>query len=339
MDYKDIHGVEIFATGTWNGDTYAESDLDHIVTAFSKLGFKPPLTPGHLKDAAGIPAIGYVENLYRNGKKLIADFVDLPDSVYNAIKQRLFDTVSSEIYWDLERNGEKYPRALKAVALLGADIPAVDLKPLHETVFQFAAKKEYAFGVLQLQPKEAYAMTPEEIKKLQEDNAKLTTQVKELSQKADGAADKAAVEALKAQLAASDTKVAALQEASKKAEAKAKATIVKLPALRPAFQALYEIADSSTKLAKFSMDGKETDSNAATILDNLTTQINKLADAYFTQETLATDLKEFSNAADEINNLTKEKMAKDGIKNYSDAMKIILIERPDLKQAYAQSTQ
>ena len=130
---NSIEGVELFATGTHNGDKYTEEDLDAIVEAFGKLDFKPPLKAGHGKDVPGMPALGWVANLRRVGSKLIADFSHMPDVVYQAIKDRRYNTVSAEIYWNLKRGGDAFRRALKAVALLGAEIPAVaGLRPLHE---------------------------------------------------------------------------------------------------------------------------------------------------------------------------------------------------------------
>jgi hypothetical protein len=126
-----LAGVEIFQAGKWNGDDYTVEDLDRMVEAAQQVGFTPPLKAGHA-DRDGQPALGWVENLRRVGSKLVADLVGLPARVYEAIRQRRYDRVSAEIYWNLQRNGKNFPRALKALALLGAEIPAVDLKPLHE---------------------------------------------------------------------------------------------------------------------------------------------------------------------------------------------------------------
>lgn len=132
-EYAQIDGVEIFASGKHNGDAYTDADLDEMVRAFGDLDFTPPLKAGHVEDKKGMPALGWVKNLRRAGTKLLADFTDLPDLVHDAIKNKRYNTVSSEVYWNLDRGGKKFSRALKAVALLGAEIPAVaGLKPLHE---------------------------------------------------------------------------------------------------------------------------------------------------------------------------------------------------------------
>lgn len=141
--YADISGVEIFSSGSHNGDTYTDKDLDAIVEAYGSLDFKPPLKAGHSKDKPGMPALGWVDNVRRNGGKLIADFKQIPELLYSAIKDGRYNTVSSEIYWNLTRGGKKYPRALKAVALLGADIPAVaGLRPLGDLVETFDSTNE-----------------------------------------------------------------------------------------------------------------------------------------------------------------------------------------------------
>src|SRR5262249_54231096 len=124
---RDIKSVEAFRTGTWNGDAYTEDDLDAMVTASTEVGFTPPLTVGH-QHAPGAPAIGWVENLRRHGAVLLADLVALPDKIFAQVRDRAFDRLSAEIYWDFERAGRVYSRVLKAVALLGAETPAVDLK-------------------------------------------------------------------------------------------------------------------------------------------------------------------------------------------------------------------
>lgn len=125
--YK-LTNIEVFAAGVWNDDKYTAADLDDMVTAFDKLKdrWTPVLKRGH-QEKQEQPALGYITRLKRIGEKLVADITDIPALVYQAVKKGLFKRVSSEIFWnykDTERN-EEYPRVLKAVALLGASIPAV----------------------------------------------------------------------------------------------------------------------------------------------------------------------------------------------------------------------
>ena len=143
-----IKGIQIFRTGVHNGDTYTEKDLDDMVSAFGVLDYRPALKLGHTKDTPGAPAYGWVQNLHRDGDKLIADFEDMHDSVVDAIRTRSYPNVSSEIYFNLKRGGKDYRRALKAVALLGAEVPAVaGLTPLHK--MEFAAEGFDKIGLLE----------------------------------------------------------------------------------------------------------------------------------------------------------------------------------------------
>lgn len=132
LNLKTIQGVEIFSAGTWNDDTYTVDDLDEMVRAYhdNSLTLRPPLKLGHDDDQKilqqdGYPAAGWVGNLYRKGEKLLADFVDIPEKIYELIERGGYRKVSSELYWEAEVNGVLYKRLLGAVALLGADIPAV----------------------------------------------------------------------------------------------------------------------------------------------------------------------------------------------------------------------
>ncbi len=145
-----LQGVEIFASGTWNGNTYTEKDLDEIVRAFNETGLKPPLKLGHderqiLANNSGMPALGWVKNVYRKGKKLLADIVDVPKRIYEAIKRGAYKKVSSEIFVNYTHNNKVYPYALKAVALLGADVPAVTSLADVEALYTAQGQKYITF--------------------------------------------------------------------------------------------------------------------------------------------------------------------------------------------------
>lgn len=128
---ENLDGIEVFSVGTFNGDSYTESDLDAMCDAYGKVGFKPPVKLGHsetqkLLKGEELPAAGWVENLRRAGSKLIADFRQVPKVIADIIRAGGLKRTSAEIYWDYgSPDGQKYPRVLKAVALLGASIPAV----------------------------------------------------------------------------------------------------------------------------------------------------------------------------------------------------------------------
>lgn len=128
----EIKGVEIFAEGTWNGNKITTEILQNLVKAFDATkGFvRPALKLGHNPDqdllkSDGLPAAGWVSNVYISGKKLLADFVDIPEKIFDLIKKKAYRKVSVEIFSGYTFDGITYPALLSAVALLGSDMPAV----------------------------------------------------------------------------------------------------------------------------------------------------------------------------------------------------------------------
>ena len=195
-----LAGVEVFAIGTWNDDTYDEDDLDEMVRAFeaTKGAYKPYIKLGHsdeqeILQSEGLPSAGRVANLYRRGSKLIADFVDLPAKVYELIKRKAYDYVSSEIYWDISLDKQEFPRMLAGVALLGAEMPAVvGLRALSETLGLYGLRTPWEkFATMRFQSAatiKSYAIpsggkgdsgmpTAEELKALQDKNKALEAEI------------------------------------------------------------------------------------------------------------------------------------------------------------------
>jgi len=143
----DLSGLEIFSSGTFNGDTYSDADLDAMVTAFDKVGFKPTVKAGHAdgqedekaaRKVFGAPSLGYVSRIYRTGKKLLADATQVPRRFADLIKAGSYKRISSEIYWNFcaDDKAEKHPRVLKSIAFLGADIPALTSLKEIEALYQ-----------------------------------------------------------------------------------------------------------------------------------------------------------------------------------------------------------
>lgn len=131
MKYE-LKDVEIFASGEWNGDKYTEVDLQELVRGFKDTftALQPYVKLGHNNDQTilakdGLPAAGWIHNLKIKGNKLLADITGVPKKVYELIKNGAYKRVSSEIFFDITVAGKKYPKLLKAIALLGADTPAV----------------------------------------------------------------------------------------------------------------------------------------------------------------------------------------------------------------------
>ena len=72
-----------------------------------------------------MPSAGLVSDIRRVGKKILADFVDVPKKIYDVVKRRAFNKISSELFVNINIDGIRHPLALKAVALLGGETPAV----------------------------------------------------------------------------------------------------------------------------------------------------------------------------------------------------------------------
>lgn len=135
---------EIFAEGIWNGMGFAIDDLKKIVETFDELKdvHQVPLKMGHNKDQPmtdGQPALGWVDALWIEGKKLMGKFVDVPEIVYNAMQQKKYRNKSIELDLDVSYKGNKYEYVLSGVALLGADIPAVNT--LNDLSYYLASRR------------------------------------------------------------------------------------------------------------------------------------------------------------------------------------------------------
>jgi hypothetical protein len=122
----DLPNEEVFAAGTWNGDTYDLDDLDKMVEAYkaTSAAYQPKLKLTH-DHPKGWPAVGYMENLRRVGDKLVADFRGIPGKLFESIKAGGYRSKSAEVLWNVVVNGKKFPYLMKAVALLGVEMPAV----------------------------------------------------------------------------------------------------------------------------------------------------------------------------------------------------------------------
>lgn len=123
---------EIFAVGTWNGIDFTLEDLKLMANAFNSLKDVhqvPLIKLGHNDEQPltdGQPALGWIEDIFVKGEKLMAKLTDVPDIVAKAISKKLYRNKSVELDIGVEHNGEYYPWVVSGVALLGADIPAVN---------------------------------------------------------------------------------------------------------------------------------------------------------------------------------------------------------------------
>jgi hypothetical protein len=186
----DLIGREIFAVGKWNNMEFKEDDLDEIVANFETLKdiHKVPLKFGHNDEQPaldGQPAIGWISRVFREGNKLFADFTNMPKVVMDAIKNKLYRTVSIELLFDVDHKGKRFGHVLDAVALLGADQPAVntleDLSKLLAARTSFAGGRRVNFetiagkGTQTITHKEENLMDEKELKKFISDQVELKT--------------------------------------------------------------------------------------------------------------------------------------------------------------------
>lgn len=129
--------VELMAIGTWKNIKFEANDLKGIASDFSSLRdvLFAPVKMGHNNEQEitdGMPALGEIAEVWysktgKDGKpKLMGRLEGLPDVVYKAIKNKRYNKLSIEVDRDVTYKGRFMKFVLTAVALLGADIPAVN---------------------------------------------------------------------------------------------------------------------------------------------------------------------------------------------------------------------
>lgn len=355
-DYsQNIFGVEIFRTGKWNGDQYDATDLEEIVSNFEKVGYQVPLKLGH-SDNSGEPAYGWVNSVRLDGDRILADFRDVPDEVFQAIKDTRYDAVSSEVFWDLERNDQTFRRALKAVALLGAETPGVaGLKPLRESLRGFSeadlakvhtstfTKENEMSKVIEHSADEADTA---ELKALSEAQAAKIAELEAKVAKNEGDSG-AEVKKLTEEVKALRAEAEAAKQIARNAEIAQKVDGCRVPAVREHLRALYSVAYASPKVVTFTFkdtDGKEKtdDVPAIKVVDELVELFNtnpQLAKLF--SDTARNEIRREADSAEEspsaeVHRLTQLEMAKSKA-TYTDALKAVLADphNAELKRAYA----
>ena len=258
---KALRGAEILDVGIWPASTgdlsVSGSVLDSIIASFSGLGLegRVPLKFGHNDDQPvtdGQPAIGWVSRIYREGSKLLADFTDIPDVVFEAIRKGLYKFVSVELLRNVQAGTRVLPWVLDAVALLGADQPAVGtLKDLQALTLKRGPRLRASARVAFRRDTKLFstggskAMTEDEVKALLKKQADELTANFTSAMKVETAAIKAAA----------DKQVADAQAAAAKDKAEAHRSLIKakfesavkaealLPAKRESFYKFNRVDD------------------------------------------------------------------------------------------------
>jgi hypothetical protein len=124
----------IFKSGTWNGETFTDADLDGMVASFDAA--EPPhIIAGHSSDYKGktlIPSFGRVTGgLKRVGNELFAVGTQFAEVMAQWIKDGFYNQRSIEVTKDNKR--------ILAIGMLGVAPPAVKRMPLMQLALKDTA--------------------------------------------------------------------------------------------------------------------------------------------------------------------------------------------------------
>ncbi len=362
---KMIRNLEVFGVGTHNSIrgkfTVTEDDLNQIVDAFTALKdtniVKPHLKLGHTdaqkwfgqKD--GIPTLGWITRVWREGLKLLADIDNVPESLLELIEQKRFHNVSAEVFWDapIEHGGRRFPRVLSAVALLGVEMPAVkDLAGLASAMFQTEPAHEFSDG-----PAISLTTEKEDPVMTKDDKPNVVAQfTQEQVDALTSAAVAKAVGETKAEFAESaDSSKKELEVMTKRAtDAEEELTTVRASALTKEAETLVDKAITDGKLlpkqrdfalaalsatdtkVKFGEKGEE--KSMPEIFKEFLEASGKVIDTT-QQGDGPTKRTEFATASDEVDYLTKELVKDDPKLSYADAFDKVLASDDELRIRYA----
>lgn len=345
--------AEVFAVGRWNGMDFTLEDLMQIANAFHALGdnHRIPVKLGHNDSQPmtdGHPALGWVSDVWvnRQSEKLIVRFSDMPEVVYNAVQAKLYRNVSIELDVGVEHKGKYYPFVLSGVALLGADIPAVntlaDLTAYMERgSFEFTKEGTVHFTVsdVNLNKHEVNTMADKDDEvTLANLNATIKAMQVQMSKDAES---RASLEQQNAELRA-DLKAKDELDAHRKQLDQRKDTFSKLekmvtdkkisPATRDEFERDYDNAanERERELVVYSISRLE-----KTIETN---------PQYFGAEQARANDERKRNESDKspdeiLRTRTKEYMAKHGEKDFNRAKRAVMEADPELADKYAKMTE
>jgi len=390
-----LSSVEVFSVGEHNGDKYSIKDLNDMAFAAAELDFAPAIKLGHFSES-GAPAYGYLSNIRREGVKLLADLIHIPDEIFKQIKSKGYGRVSAEVYWNFKRAGKVYRRVIGALALLGNEIPGVsNLKPLYESFSLDGKPKEYEMKtsdesqyldflfkrkiidddviekyetddyesllavvkynreklellfeinsddvnqekfyewVNKLTVKHEEMHMTDNAKKYQDQIDALTAQVGTLETSAGEA------KAYKDQLDSANTKIANIEARENERDLDAKVKAVTIPALKPYFRTLYNIAAKQTEKVKFysESDKKLVDEDLTAVIDGAVGYINSQAGKLFKEVSESNANRDFESgdAGAEVDKRATEYMDKNKSDDYAAAVKSVLAADSVLAEQY-----
>jgi hypothetical protein len=359
---KTINEVEIMRTGTFTPGgaaagrkvTITENDLSEMVSSFNQLapigGFTPVLKLGHAEaqkfigQSNGAPNLGVIEKIWREGAKVLANFVNVPDAVVDLIRQKRFNNVSVEVVPSMEFDGKTFANVLTAVALLGAELPAVKgLKELSAAVFTQAT----------VEPFEPVA--PDNIVSYEWETEKMpdTKLTQEQHDALLEAAVSKAVAVAKAEFAAETEKLTAERDEAREAvktvktefaeytdkvaQAEAETlvdTAIKAGKLLPKQkEAAMAFASNLTGTVKFGDEDKSMAALFADFLGAMPSKVDLKENGSGSTEEGDTDT--YEDAGLKVDALARKAMAENDKLSYSDARSLVLENDADLKSAYS----
>lgn len=282
-----------------------------------------------------------MSRIYRSGDTLLADFTDVPTSVYELIQTAKYKFVSVELLKDVQAGTRTLPWVLDAVALLGADQPAVGtLKDLQSLTMArklaFRARARVAFqrdtklfstgANKAMDEKEVQAAIEAALAKQAESltakfSTQLTTEVKKVTDAAKAESDSALA---KQKAETHRTQIKAKFETAVKAEAL-------LPAKRESFYK-YNRVDDDASVVQIKLE--DVDAYITEFSDPV-----KLAAANKTQTKVGEKVEFAATAALEVTRRAEELAIKRGGKPnvFADvhaASKLVLSADPKLAKAY-----
>jgi len=132
LETKDLLNVEIFAEGKWNGQDFTGEDLDEMIENFKAevsdifvtVDHDPSLTEA-TKKVLGAVSLGWVEHLWRDGKKLLANIKQVPKMIAELVEAGALKQKSIELWHDYEVDGKNFHNVIDGITFTGR-IPAVN---------------------------------------------------------------------------------------------------------------------------------------------------------------------------------------------------------------------
>ena len=351
-----MQNVEIMRTGTFSPSgaaagkrvTIGVVELDGLVESFEALvpggGFTPVLKLGHadaqrfMGQSTGAPNLGIVAKIFREGEKLLANFSNVPDAVVDLIRQKRFTNVSVEIVPNLEFGGKTFSQVLTAVALLGAEMPAISgLKELAAALFTEVEVTPIKADTVLIYEQETEPMTvtytQEQHEALLEAavskavttaTAKFTADAEKLAAELKDAVE--AVKTGKAEFAAYTDKVAKAEAETMVDEA------IKAGKLLPKQKdAALAFAQNLTGTVKF--EDKDTSMTAmfAEFLGAMPPKVDTSEKGTGTPD----ETTDYVNAGAKVDTLAREALVKNDKMTYADARTAVLAADAELKAAYS----